>query len=259
MNKNKLAIITAIFLLFGSFNLLAIAVVYYQLEDKVVNYRYSDTSEYDSIKEGLNFLEKLPIQFNITNEYFSNFDNLEEETRQKIIMAYAIKNRYQTYPCSTGNDSLCIKKESLNSQALLEKFNTKTEFNLKNISIYIDDYGVYNVIGGTNSDYYKVSLDNNNQNYRKYSKFSHYREKRDVYIFYLYEGYYKGNCTKDEQLDLYDFFTGKVIYSDTCNGNNGFTVDPSDSIKELQLYKYELKKDENDKFYLKGYNPVYGE
>ena len=52
--------------------------------------------------------------------------------------------------------------------------------------------------------------------------------------------------------------TGKVIYKDTCNGNNEFTVEPTEEIENLQLYKYELKKDENDKYYLYGYNPVNG-
>ena len=89
--KNKHAIIIAIVLLIGSFNLLALAMVYYQLEDNVVNYRYSDVEEFDDVQEGIDFINKMPIQFNITNEYFSNFDDLEEEKRQMIIMAYAIK------------------------------------------------------------------------------------------------------------------------------------------------------------------------
>ena len=76
--NNKHIIITAIFLLIGSFNLLTLAFVYYQLEGEVVNYRYSDEEEFGSVQEGIDFIDKMPIQFNITNEYFSNFDNLEE-------------------------------------------------------------------------------------------------------------------------------------------------------------------------------------
>ena len=255
--KNNHTFITAIFLLIGSFNLLALAVVYYQLEDKVVNYRYSDVEEYDSIQEGIDFLNKMPIQFNITNEYFSNFDNLSEETRQTILIAYAIKNRFKTYTCGNGDSSLCINKESLQEDSLLEKFHTKTKFTMKAIKLYVDDYGVYNVNLRNNEKTYKVSLEKDNHNYRKYSKFARYREKDDIFIFYLYEGYYKGNCQKEEPLELYDFLTGKVIYTGVCNGNNEFTVDPADNLKELQMYKYELKRDENDKYYLKGYNPVY--
>ena len=252
--KNKHAIITAIFLLFGSLNLLALAFVYYKLEDDVINYRYSDVEEYGSIQEGLDFLKKLPIQFNITNEFFSDFDNLSSDTRQTIIMAYALKNNFNTYLC--GNNSLCIKKESLEDNILLEKFNSKTKFTKDTIKVYIDDYGVYTISSSKSSTYYKVSLDSDNTNYRKYSKFSHYKEDKDMYIFYLYEGYYNGNCKKGEELSLYDFITGKVVYTDKCNGNNEFSIDPSESIKDLQLYKYELKRDENNKYYLKGYNPV---
>ena len=29
-----------------------------------------------------------------------------------------------------------------------------------------------------------------------------------------------------------------------------------DSLDNLQMYKYELKKDENNKYYLAGFNPV---
>ena len=254
--KNKHAIITAIFLLFGSFNLLALALVYYKLEGEVVNYRYSDVKEFDDIQEGIDFIKKMPIQFNITNEYFSNFDNLEEEARETIIMAYAIKNHYKTYKCSAGSNSICIDKESLQENTLLEKFHTKTNFILNNIKLYIDDYGAYTITTSKTAKYYKVTLENDNKNYRKYSKFSHFKQKEDKYVFYFYEGYYRGNCTDGENLELYDFMNGKVIYTNTCNGNNEFVEDPAEKIESLQMYKYELKKDENDKFYLSGYNPV---
>ena len=110
--NNKHTIITAIFLLFGSFNLLMLAYVYYQLESDVINYRYSDENEFYSIQEGIDFISKMPIQFNITNQYFSNFDNLDEQTRETIIMAYALKNRFHTYECGSSNE-ICIDKQAL--------------------------------------------------------------------------------------------------------------------------------------------------
>jgi len=252
IKENKIRLI-AIFLLVMSFNLLVLSAFYANLEKEVVNYRYSDVAEYDSIKEGISFIDSFPIQFNITNEYFSNFDNLSQETREMIIMSYVIKNRYETYSCE-GKNTICVKKETLKDERLLEKFNTKTEIKSKEIKIYIDDYGVYTV--QESNDYYKATLDDDNKNYRKYSKFSHYREIDGVYVFYFYEGYFKGNCKNGEPLDLYNFMDGKIIYSDTCNGHNEFTIDPSNNIEKLQLYKYELKKDENGKYYLYGYNPI---
>ena len=255
MTKEKKLKFIAIFLLVISFNLLVLSAIYSNLEKEVVNYRYSDVAEYDDVKEAINFINSFPIQFNITNEYFSNFDNLEQQTREMIIMSYVIKNKYRTYSCE-GTGTICIKKEDLQDEALLEKFNTKTEFISDNIKIYIDDYGVYTVTTSKELDYYKVSLDDDNKNYRKYSKFSHYKEKDGVYSFYFYEGYYKGNCRYGEKLELYNFMDGKVIYSGNCNAYNEFTIAPDEDITKLQLYKYELKKDVNGKYYLYGYNPV---
>ena len=242
MKKNRIAIIVAIFLLVCSFNLLALAMVYYKVEDNVINFRYSDDSEYSNIQEGIDFISKLPIQFNITNKFFSNFDNLDDETRESIILAYAIKNRYKTYNC---DDGICIDRDSLNSEDLLEKFNTKKKINLDKIKLYVDDYGAYNINVDKEDNIYRVQLDSDNHKYRKYSSFSHYKESDGVYIFYFYEGFFKANCYKGDKLDLYDFITGEVVYSNTCNGYNEFTVSPSENIKKLQLYKYELKKDEN--------------
>ena len=253
MKKNRIAIIVAILLLVCSFNLLALAVVYYKVEDNAINFRYSDDSEYSNIQEGIDFISKLPIQFNITNKFFSNFDNLDADTRESIILAYAIKNRYNTYKC---DDDICIDRDSLNSEELLEKFNTKKKMSLEKIKLYIDDYGAYNIKVGKNSNTYRIKLDSDNHKYRKYSSFSHYKETNDVYTFYFYEGFFKANCYKGDKLELYDFITGDVVYSDTCNGYNDFAVLASDNIKKLQLYKYELKKDENGKFYISGYNPV---
>lgn len=251
MKKNRIAIIIAIILLVCSFNLLALAVVYYKVEDNAINFRYSDDSEYANIQEGIDFIKKLPIQFNITNKFFSSFDNLDDETRESIILAYAIKNKYKTYNCDEG---ICINKDSLNADDILEKFNTKKKIKLDNIKLYVDDYGAYDVKAKNNT--YKIQLDSDNKKYRKYSSFSHYKEENGMYIFYFYEGFFKANCYKGEKLDLYDFITGEVVYSNNCNGFNEFSIDPADNVKKLQLYKYELKKDENGKFYISGYNPV---
>ena len=112
MTKEKKLKFIAIFLLVISFNLLVLSAIYSNLEKEVVNYRYSDVAEYDDVKEAINFINSFPIQFNITNEYFSNFDNLEQQTREMIIMSYVIKNKYRTYSCE-GTGTICIKKEDL--------------------------------------------------------------------------------------------------------------------------------------------------
>ena len=100
----------------------------------------------------------------------------------------------------------------------------------------------------------------NKKNKEKLSEYNkqkyQYKKTDDTDVFYLYQGYYKGNCKKGEKLSLYDFLSGKKVYTNTCNGNNTFTLDIKNKAKYLQLYKYELKKDKNNNFYLAGYNPV---
>ena len=255
MKRSRLTNIIIIALLMLSFNFLALGTICYALEDNIEKFKYSDTSEYASINSGLELINELPIQFNILNEYFSGFDNLKQETRESILMAYVLKNKIATYKCGSGQ-SVCIDKSSLKDSIISAIFNTKTEISSNIIKLYLDDYGKHNVNSTNNSPYYRVVLDGDNHNYRKYSKFAKYREEKDMYIFYVYEGYYNRNCSKGDVLELYDFMTGDVVYTDKCDGHNQFQNPPEEEVKNLQLYKYELKKNEDGEFYLYGYNPV---
>lgn len=258
--KEKKFLILSIILMIISGAMLLSAVVYYDFSRQIKDYKYSDLDEYENIKEGLSFINTLPIHFNIINKYFSDLNNLNQVEKEEIVMSYVIKNRYGLYDCGPSNNVnqyLCIDKETLNSDKLLKRFGLDMKFESENIKIYVDDYGTYLVNSNSNMKYYQIVLDNtNNKMYRMYTRFSHYKQKKDTYIFYVYQGYYSGNCDKNSELSLYDFMSGKVIYKDTCNGNQNFTVDPGEKVEELQLYKYELKKDNNDSFYLFGYNPV---
>ncbi len=254
--ENKKSIIASSILLVLSGIFLSLAAIYYDFVDKVEQYPYSDREEYENVGEGIAFLNKLPIQFNITNHYFSGFDNLDDKTREVILMAYALKNKMNTYECGLGGNAICIDKTSLTSSSLLDVFHTSTKFLSNSIKIYLDDYGTYNVNTNNSSPHYRINLDKDNREYRKYSSFSHYKQEGDIYLFYLYEGYYMANCIEGETLELHDFMSGNVIYKDKCNNNQFFTNPPREDLKGLQLYKYELKKDEKGQFYLHGYNPV---
>ncbi len=255
MKRSKTMNITIVLLLVASFNLLMLGTICYALEDNIEKYKYSDTSEYASITTGLSLINDLPIEFNIQNEYFSGFDSLDSDVRESILMAYALKNKINTYKCGNDND-LCIDKDKLKDDTILKIFNSVTEFTSTSIKLYLDDYGKHNINSTNSSTYYRIALDDNNHHYRKYTKFAKYKEEDDMYIFYVYEGYYKGNCKKGEKIKLYDFLTGDVAYVGTCNGNNEFENVPKEEIKNLQLYKYELKKNKDGEFYIYGYNPV---
>lgn len=257
MKKKKLYTLIALILLFISFNLLSLATIFYAFETDIEDYKYSDTDEYNNINNGLKIINSLPIQFNISNKYFSNFDNLPEETRQSIILAYTIKNNIATYSCGQNQTSICIDKDKAEKSEALDIFNTQTKLVANNIKMYIDNYGNYNINSSNTSTYYKVNLDNYNETekYSKYSKFYKYKEEKDLYIFYVYEGYYNANCLTGEAITLYDFITGKEVYNGICS-NKSFLEEPTKELDNLQLYKYEFKKDNNGKLYLYGYNPV---
>lgn len=260
MDKKRPLIFFSVFLMCMSGVMLFSALLYYDLADKVKEQVYSDKVEYDDITAGLSFLEDLPIHFNIINKYFSNFDNLSQQEKEEIVMGYVVKNRYGLYECgmSVGNKKyLCIDKDTLNSEELLSVFNSNFRFESDEVKLYLDDYGASSIRTDTSNTAYRVVLNDEYSNsYRLYSEFYKYKKERDVYVFYLYQGYYMGNCKKGEELSLYDFMSGEEVYLDRCNGNNNFEVSPGEKIEVLQLYKYELKKDDNGKFYLYGYNPV---
>lgn len=255
MKNGKVTNIMIVLLLFISFNFLMLGVICYAMEDNIENYKYSDTAEYASITSGLSLINDLPIEFSIQNQYFSGFDSLSNEIRESILMAYFLKNNIHTYKCGDGN-SICIDKKILEDKSIMKVFNSATEFTSASIKLYIDDYGKHSIKSTNTSPYYRIVLGDNNHHYRKYTRFVKYKEENDLYIFYVYEGYYPGNCARGNKISLYDFMTGEEVYTDKCNDKNNFEHEPGDEIKNLQLYKYELKKDEDGAFYLYGYNPV---
>ena len=240
--------------------MISLAFLYCSLEDKVINFRYSDNEEYNDINEGIKFIEKMPIQFNIINKYFSDMNNLTQEEKEQIVLAYAVKNRYKQYNCgpSTANINYnCVTKETLKDKELQKIFNLNLNFESNKIDIYIDDYGTYEISNKEDLNIYKYVVNTSiNNNYRLYTKFDKFKQEKDSYIFYVYQGYIEGNVPAGEQLTLYDFMTGNQEYIGTSNGFNDFTEDVKEKVTNLQKYKYELKKHKDGTFYLYGYNPV---
>ena len=257
--NSKRSITICIILLILSTYLLIVTNAYDELKSRVINYKYVDNEEYTDTNEGVDYINSLPIHFNIINKYFSDINNLSQEEKEQIVLAYAIKNKYGMYNCGPNNsnsDYLCIDKDTLNSKELLDKFKLDFTFKSNRIDIYVDDYGTYSVTSQEESNTYKIVLNkSNNKLFRLYSSLSHYEKSGDKYLFYMTQGYYMGNCNKGEELELYDFMTGKSVYSSECNDKNYFNKPPK-NIEDLQVYKYELLKDDNNNFYLYGYNPV---
>lgn len=255
--KEKRIYILSIFLMIISGIMLLLAFVYYDLSDKVKNYSYSNLEEYENVRDGIAFINKLPIHFNIVNKYFSDFNNLDQKEKEEILISYAIKNNYKIYNCDQSNSysqSLCINKDDLDSKELMKIFNSKFNFKSGSIKTYIDGYGSATISFNDNSKFYKINLDSNKSGYVTYTKFSHYKKDKDKYVFYVYQGYYNSKC--DDKLELFDFISGKAIYKGNCQENGNLSDISSKNIEKLQLYKYELKKDRNKDFYLAGYNPV---
>lgn len=250
----------SILLMFISTIMITLAFIYYKLEAEVVNYRYSDISEYRDINEGIEFIEKLPIQFNIINKYFSNMNNLSQKEKEEIVASYALKNKYKQFNCgpsTTTTNYSCVRIIDLNSEDLQKIFNLELTFETDKIDIFLDDYGTIELTNKEDSSIYKYVVDvSSNNNYRLYTKFDHYKQDGDSYIFYVYQGYINANVKANSKLEIYDFMTGKPVFTGTSNGFNDFNEDISKDIVNLQKYKYELKKHKDGKFYLYAYNPV---
>lgn len=250
----------SIVLMLVSAIMITLAFIYYRLEDEVINYRYSDIREYSDINEGIKFIEKLPIQFNIINKHFSNMNNLSQNEKEKIIIAYALKNKYNQFKCGPSTTFInynCVKIEDLNSKDIQKIFNLELKFESTKINVYLDDYGTLELTNKEDPNIYKYVVNvSDNNNYRLYTKFDHFKQEETSYIFYVYQGYIKANIKANEEMSIYDFMTGNPVYTGPSNGYNDFTEDITDSIIKLQKYKYELKKHEDGTFYLYAYNPV---
>ena len=133
--------------------MISLAFLYCSLEDKVINFRYSDNEEYNDINEGIKFIEKMPIQFNIINKYFSDMNNLTQEEKEQIVLAYAVKNRYKQYNCgpSTANINYnCVTKETLKDKELQKIFNLNLNFESNKIDIYMGSHAQAIIFGRRN-------------------------------------------------------------------------------------------------------------
>ena len=225
--------------------------VYYSINSNIKNYKYTDNYEYSNVDDGLKFIRKLPIYFNITNQAFRSFDSLKQEYKESILLSYHLKNDLVNN-CDDNEDEVCIPISDLKEDKVLAKFASKTNFKSEKINVYIDDYGS-NVLY-KDKDIYRGTLKENNK-YETYTSFNYFKKTRDEYNFYVYQGYYFLN--KDNKYELHDFLSDEKVYEEDINESSDLFENITEKqIQKLQVYKYILKKDKNDKFYLYGYNPV---
>ena len=85
MNKYYMS---SIVLMITSFIMLFLGFSYYKLEGNVSKIVYSDKNEYNDINKGLNYINTLPMNINIINEYFSDLNNLSNSNKEQILFSY---------------------------------------------------------------------------------------------------------------------------------------------------------------------------
>ena len=90
--KNKHAIITAIFLLFGSLNLLALAFVYYKLEDDVINYHFHPTQKIKELENG-----NIEVKFKSGGKLAMCYEFFKWGDKVKIKKPVELKQYYKDY------------------------------------------------------------------------------------------------------------------------------------------------------------------
>lgn len=245
-------------LLFISFAIvLALAfLIYHNLNTNIQNYKYTDKEEFETVEKGLNFIKKLPIHFNILNQSFHNMDVLKQEDKEAILVSYYLKNGI-TNDCSDNEEEICIYEKNLEQENIFDKFKSKIHFKSNKLTIYVDGYGVQTLYkqGSTNNTFYRLHLKEDDKIYQIYSSFKYFKKNKDQYNFYIYQGYY--NINEKDTYELHDLLTDKVVYKEKVNTELFENIKEKD-IKKLQLYKYILKKDNNNAYYLYGYNPVKG-
>lgn len=230
--------------------------VYYNLNNNIQNYKYTDKEEFETVEKGLNFIKKLPIHFNILNQSFHNMDALKQEDKEAILLSYYLKNSI-TNDCSDNEEETCIYEKNLEQNNIFDKFKSKIHFQSNKLTIYVDGYGVQTLYkqGSKNNTFYRLHLKEDSNIYQIYSSFKYFKKKKDQYNFYIYQGYYFKNSSS--VYELHDLITDKVVYKEK-EGTELFENIKEKDIKKLQLYKYILKKDNNNNYYLYGYNPVKG-
>lgn len=237
---------------------LCLAVTYCNILAKAEKHSFSTSEEYDTVTNGLSFLNKMPIQFNVINKYFSGFSNVDNDDKEKIVITYAIKNNYGLVNCDNSSvNDICVSRYFLEeSEYLANIFAAHTSFSREDVPVYVDGYGMLMARYIKGNDYYRIHIDGDANDNVLYSSFYKYYKRDDLYVFYLFQGYRSKKCDIGSKLYLYDFMSGDKVFTGVCDSNNNFAIEPDVDNINLQLYKYELKKDSNGEFYLYGYNPV---
>lgn len=242
------------FLIFLTIILAIAFLVYYSINSNIQNYKYSDKEEYENVERGLNFIKKLPIHFNILNSSFHDMNTLKQEEKEQILIGYYLKNG-MVEDCKDREEDICIYEENLKKEKVFEKFNTKINFKSNKLNIYLDGYGLETLYKkkSNNTAYYQMHIKEEKDVYAMFTSFKYFKKSKDSYNFYVYQGYYNRNNVN--QYELKDLIKDKVIYKEDVR-NELFEHITDKEIKQLQLYKYILKKNKNGEYYLYGFTPV---
>ncbi len=242
------------FLIFLTIILAIAFLVYYSINSNIQNYKYSDKEEYEDVENGLHFIKKLPIHFNILNSSFHDMNSLKQEEKEEILIGYYLKNG-MVEDCKDSEEDICIYEENLKKEKIFEKFNTKIKFKSNKLNIYLDGYGLETLYKkkSDNATYYQMHVKEEKDVYAMFTSFKYFKKSKDSYNFYVYQGYYNKNNVN--QYELKDLIKDKVIYKEDVR-NELFEHITDKEIKQLQLYKYILKKNKNGEYYLYGFTPV---
>ncbi len=228
--------------------------IYYNLNSNIKNYKYTDKEEYETVEKGIRFIEKLPIYFNIINQSFHNMNSLKQEYKEAITISYYLKNGIVN-DCSDNENEICIYEKDMKKENVFNKFNTNVTFSSNKLNIYVDGFGPQTLYKEKKNKevFYRLHLKEDNNSYQIYSSFKYFKKRKDQYNFYIYQGYYNRNS--ESKYELHDLLSDEVVYTQEINADL-FKDITDKEISKLQLYKYILKKDSNNEYYLYGYNPV---
>ena len=256
--RKKRTIFLIVGLIFCSFVLLLSGVIYYDLSYQVKNYHYVNREEYDDVQKGISFIQKLPIQLNILNHSFADMNLLKVEDQEQILLSYVMKNKQDIAPCMNEMDTSdykCLSLDELQDTSLQSLFGLDLTFETEKIDLYSEVYGSQELVKTDDCYRFQVGY-SDNEGLENYSYFVKYKQEGDNYLYYFYQGYYNSTCDAKNGYQLTNYIDGEVVEQEECTVTQPFSNLSSSKREKLQLYKYILRKDENGKFYLYGYNPV---
>lgn len=224
--------------------------------------------ESQELSEAINFINTLPMHLNFMNTSFNSVEELTNEQKIQLVLAYAYKNDKWKEIQNGESIEYQINPDDLKTEDI---FGENISFTNQGVNVYIDSNTEKNII--YKNGVYTFSLKLKNDIVNNYSRVYRTKVENDVYYIYLKQGYIMQTIngktdiidvkpTDTIEYSLKQYTDNSTIFSykneasqvyETYNFEDALRNNYTSFSNKMKTYEYALKKDAKGNFYLSGF------